>query len=111
MYLIVFFVSGVSSTERMVDEDVSDPETADETQDPSADQEEEAVPEKLADEDERKEKWYRRAFFTVFPKLRRGVYVTYCILPCRVCCRTTLQDRNEHLHCINMVEVYVTKID
>lgn len=32
----------------------------------------EAVPEKLADDDERKEKWYRRAFFTVFPKLRRS---------------------------------------
>jgi hypothetical protein len=36
-----------------------------------ADDQEEAVPEKLADVDERKEKWYRRAFFTVFPKLRR----------------------------------------
>ena len=33
---------------------------------------EEAVPEKLADVDERKEKWYRRAFFTLFPQLRRG---------------------------------------
>jgi hypothetical protein len=39
-----------------------------------ADDQEEAVPEKLADVDERKEKWYRRAFFTVFPKLRRGLY-------------------------------------
>jgi hypothetical protein len=40
-------------------------------EDRDTDKEEDAVPEKLADDDERKEKWYRRAFFTVFPKLRR----------------------------------------
>jgi hypothetical protein len=40
----------------------------------------------LADVDERKEKWYRRAFFTVFPKLRRGWYALllyvyiFCVL-------------------------------
>jgi phospholipid-translocating ATPase len=40
-------------------------------EDRDTDKEEGAVPEKLADDDELKEKWYRRAFFTVFPKLRR----------------------------------------
>ena len=43
-------------------------------EDRDTDKEEEAVPEKLADDDGRKEKWYKRAFFTVFPKLRRGIY-------------------------------------
>ena len=38
-----------------------------------ADKKEEAVPEKLADDDDVKEVWYRRTFFAVFPKLRRGV--------------------------------------
>ena len=46
-------------------------------EDRDTDKEEDAVPEKLADDDERKEKWYRRAFFTVFPKLRRGRYQSY----------------------------------
>ena len=41
--------------------------------DTDKEEEQEALPEKLADEDERKEKWYRRAFYTVFPKLRRGM--------------------------------------
>lgn len=33
----------------------------------------EVVPEKLQDEDQFSEVWYKRWFFTVFPFLRRGV--------------------------------------
>ena len=38
----------------------------------NADEQEAAVPEKIADDDAPKEPLYRRVFFTVFPQLRRG---------------------------------------
>ena len=38
-----------------------------------------AVPEKLQDEDQFAEIWYKRWFFTVFPMLRRGVWM--CFIP------------------------------
>ncbi len=45
---------------------------------------EEAVPEKLADDDGPKEHIFWRLFYTVFPKLRHGTYVDVCI--CRWLC-------------------------
>ena len=40
-----------------------------------ADKEQEAVPEKLQDDDRLAEIWYKRWFFKLFPKLRRGLLV------------------------------------
>lgn len=37
-----------------------------------------AVPEKLQDDDQLAEIWYKRWFFKFFPKLRRGVFVCVC---------------------------------
>ena len=44
------------------------------------DQREEAAPEKLRDDDVLKEPFYWRAFYTVFPMLRRGALLVACIL-------------------------------
>ena len=44
----------------------------------------EDVPEKLQDDDQLKEIWYKRYFFKVFPQLRRGVCV-YVLFECVVC--------------------------
>ena len=44
------------------------------------DQREEAAPEKLRDDDVLKEPIYWRAFYTVFPMLRRGTVLVACIL-------------------------------
>ena len=38
-----------------------------------------AVPEKLQDDDQRTEIWYKRWFFKLFPKLRKGVCVCVCV--------------------------------
>ena len=44
------------------------------------DQKEEAAPEKLPDDDVMKEPFYLRAFFTVFPMLKKGVVFGACTL-------------------------------
>ena len=44
------------------------------------DQREEAAPEKLPDDDVMKEPFYLRAFFTVFPMLKRGMVFGACTL-------------------------------
>lgn len=44
------------------------------------DQREEAAPEKLPDDDVMKEPFYLRAFFTVFPMLKKGMVFGACTL-------------------------------
>ena len=44
------------------------------------DQREEAAPEKLPDDDVMKEPFYLRAFFTVFPMLKKGMVFCACAL-------------------------------
>ena len=45
----------------------------------TAEVQEAAVPEKLQDDDQLKEIWYKRLLFKVFPKLMRGVCVCVCV--------------------------------
>ena len=46
------------------------------------DAQEAAVPEKLQDDDQIAEIWYKRWFFKLFPKLKRGVCVCVCVCVC-----------------------------
>ena len=53
----------------------------------SSDEVQEAVPEKLQDDDQLAEIWYKRLFFTILPQLRRGMLIASSPSPFILCCQ------------------------